>query len=553
MAFSPDPGPIGKWVTVTLTVTNAGTKDASLATPLGLPQFDVGGALVVFELGPSPSGPLPLPAGAAVTFAWTYSVTAVGTVTLTATVTVADDTSGLTMIVARTGSLATVTEGQVQAVIAVAPAPVTVGDVMTVTLYVTNPGTADTTGITPDLLVTTAAGGTSTPYATLLAGPVPATFALPPGVTKTFAWSFTITQAGTLIVSATATGTDSTGGGSVSAASALTVPLLRPAGLSTSLLYASVALEGATAYTVALTVSNTGDVAINGLTPVLVPSKPALVTLVSGPVPPGPLVLAGLGSAVFVWTYIAEGPGTLTFAGTVSGVAANDGALSLTRTVSTGTVTILGAARLVLRAAAVPASSRIGGRFVIRLTVSNTGSAAANAVMPGLALADAALARVVDGPLPAAPGAIPAKGALTYEWNLTGLRTGVEQMTLSATALDGDLGLPVAAPTAPLAEPLLPQFEEELVAYPNPASLATFKIVPKLDDTAARVVVDAYDAALHRVFTGTYENVAPAGAVVVTNVDRWAPGVYLLRVRADLIDGRTQKFPLYKLMVKRSR
>ncbi len=64
--------------------------------------------------------------------------------------------------------------------------------------------------------------------------------------------------------------------------------------------------------------------------------------------------------------------------------------------------------------------------------------------------------------------------------------------------------------------------------------------------------VDAYNLAGHRVYSGVSSGKVFQlnGTFEIDGLNNWAPGIYLLRVRAALEDGTIQRFPVTKLMVK---
>ncbi len=64
------------------------------------------------------------------------------------------------------------------------------------------------------------------------------------------------------------------------------------------------------------------------------------------------------------------------------------------------------------------------------------------------------------------------------------------------------------------------------------------------------VGVDVYDSASLRVYSGKWGRVVQADGTILMDVTNWAPGVYLLRARASLLNGSDQKFPVKKVMLK---
>jgi hypothetical protein len=111
-----------------------------------------------------------------------------------------------------------------------APAATTVdvGDSITVTMRVTNTGTASETGVTPSALTL---GGTGS--ATLSSGPSPASATIAGGDSQDFTWTYTAASAGTVTFSGSATGTgqysgDSVTTGSVWPSNAVTINTITP-------------------------------------------------------------------------------------------------------------------------------------------------------------------------------------------------------------------------------------------------------------------------------------------------------------------------------------
>ena len=135
--------------------------------------------------------------------------------------------------------------GALTATISAAPATVTVGQSITVTLLVQNTGTAGLTGVVPGAPSVTGTGTTGTP-----AGPTPASLAtLAPGASGSFTWTYPTTGAGTLAFAGSAAGSSVPSGATVSAATAPTLParvtVERPAALTASLPVSGAAAIGA--------------------------------------------------------------------------------------------------------------------------------------------------------------------------------------------------------------------------------------------------------------------------------------------------------------------
>lgn len=101
-------------------------------------------------------------------------------------------------------------------------------------------------------------------------------------------------------------------------------------------------------------------------------------------------------------------------------------------------------------------------------------------------------------------------------------------------------------PTTPLAG------AGQVVAFPNPVGGDRVTLALGLGIDADQVEVQVFTIGMHRVFSATFANVrSTPGQVTLTGVSGWAPGVYLVQVRAKVAGGWQQTLPLRKLVVKR--
>jgi len=135
-----------------------------------------------------------------------------------------------------------------------------------------------------------------------------------------------------------------------------------------------------------LTVTNIGTADANGVAPsITVPTGAARVTMLSGPVPAGPVTLAPAGQQKFTWTYSATGAGAAVFSGSV---LATDGYSSATLSCSgsSGSLTINtvipGAISCNLTTA--PAVVLLGEPVSVSLTVKNTGGKTVTGIIPSM-------------------------------------------------------------------------------------------------------------------------------------------------------------------------
>ncbi|MEK7477438.1 MAG: hypothetical protein AAB152_17590 [Candidatus Coatesbacteria bacterium] len=192
----------GRTVKVVMTVTNTGGFAALGVTPAL--QRNAGAAVLSPVDGPEPAGAVTLAPGASQRFTWTYSVTGASALGVTGTATGADAASGGTVRGAGSATGAAISPAKLVSRLTAGPTLATTGQVLAVTLTVTNEGGSAATGVVAALAA--ADGSVRVAWA---GGPVPAAaLTILAGGATTFAWSWTATGAGPVTFSATAAGTD---------------------------------------------------------------------------------------------------------------------------------------------------------------------------------------------------------------------------------------------------------------------------------------------------------------------------------------------------------
>jgi len=128
---------------------------------------------------------------------------------------------------------------------------------------------------------------------------------------------------------------------------------------------------------------------------------------------------------------------------------------------------------------------------------------------------------------------------------------GTLVLSPSVSGTDAGDGRLVAA-SATASEKIVNLGDEPVIVFPNPVAGDRLTVLLKLDEDAVSVVVDVFNMAPARAFTGTWAGVTMNdGTLVVNGVGTWAPGPYVMKVVAKLQSGRTQKFELVKVVVKR--
>lgn len=221
-------------------------------------------------------------------------------------------------------------------ILTVAPATVTIGQVVTVVFTVTNYGGA-WSGVVPQ------AWGAGAGVAAPRSGPVPADASLPLGGSASFTWTFTATGAGALVFTATAAGWDGALGATVYTAAAAGANIQRPAAISGVLTAGPAAVRPGDAVVLVLSVSNSGDAAAVNLRPALRPGLAGGATayLAQGPQPAGPVTLAGGATTSFTWVYTAGlVTGAFTLSASATGADANAGSVVTTGLPAAGAVAV---------------------------------------------------------------------------------------------------------------------------------------------------------------------------------------------------------------------
>jgi hypothetical protein len=238
------------------------------------------------------------------------------------------------------------------------------------------------------------------------------------------------------------------------------------------------------------------------------------------------------------------------FTGSVSGLNASDSAVVFAS--ASGTLSVSSA--FGSHIAITPSTVKAGETFTLVHNVKNLGASVATSVVPFLLVSDASIAHVTGGPVPASKATLSGGASQDFTWTLEALKSGTVVLTATATGLisgtpDGTrqpFTLVIRSPGG------APAFEGDAIVYPNPVAGDTFSVAVRLKADAAKIDVDAYNTGYQRVWHGEYP-AALAGdwPLEIAGVLKWAPGVYLIRIRATQADGGTQVFPTLRVGVKR--
>jgi len=201
-------------------------------------------------------------------------------------------------------------------------------------------------------------------------------------------------------------------------------------------------------FMVTLTVTNDGCASVSGLSiPPLVKSGTGAASMKSGPSPPVPGSLAGGASLTLTWTYTGVLPGSVWFSTTAQGTDDSTGLIVSSGSAGSNAVTLLRPASLAAGMTVVPTTPCIGMPYLLVLTLSNSGDAAANVTyVSPLSMCGAGTASVVSGSAPVVPFAVDGDSAVQVTWTATGLSVGSINCTVTASGVDAISGASLTSP-----------------------------------------------------------------------------------------------------------
>ncbi len=426
---------IGDLLEVTLTVTNNGIATA-LVNSVSVTLYQDGGTIFT-PSGQYVQGTGPLAAGASGVMHWTLTATNPGSVFLGQRAGWVDALFGFGMPGNVGGDSVTVyDQARLNAALA-APATVSVGQVFTVRLTVTNVGAYTAAGVVPALDVNIGAGLLTAKGAASPAGPVSL---VAPGFT-TFVWTFTATGAGPIAFTATALGTDTSPLGYVARGSASTSGLVQtPAALSFSVVLSSTYIRDGDVISLLHTVTNTGQADVAFVWPGGWHAPDENGDVVAMPQPTPPLALPGGGTTSFVMSFRFARPNplsaTIWLTGTITGIETNTGILRFARV--TTTVYIRAAAAFDAAVVVAPADVAGGQVATVTMTVTNTGSGVAFNVTPVLLRSSTVFADLTSGPTPASAPVLTIGASQVFTWELTGRSFGTVLLSVTVAGSQSD-------------------------------------------------------------------------------------------------------------------
>ncbi|MGA8892046.1 MAG: hypothetical protein WB493_10785, partial [Anaeromyxobacteraceae bacterium] len=495
---------VGREFKVEMTVVNSGGGAARDVTP-GTPSIAPAGlAGLKPGTGPVPAQVATLAAGGSTTFTWTFVAGSTpGTLRVSAGASGVDAVSGVTVssATATSGDI-TVGSAALQATLASTPTRASVGQPVTLSLTVNNPGQAAVNGFAIAGPVATSTDGAS---ATVNGGPSPAPPAtLPAGQGVTLSWSVSPAvspgaDTGHLVFGVTTSGTDAFSGSPISADTTAALTVDTPASVTaTGLASTPASPVTGQAFSVSLGLARSGGAAAS--------VTGATLTGIACSTPPSFPVAAASAAFPITWSGCTAPatPQVLTLEASALWVDANvPGTIHPTATVS-ATVPVQSEAGLAVAFAGQPPSPVEAGQVLaLTATVTNTagaGGATANGVTvtPSFTTVSGNAAATCGA---AAPGAtaIAAGGSQAYAWTCTVTGSGTVTLTASAAGTSAGTGaaLSGAATTAPPTTVLVPGALSVALAAQPPSPVTTGTSV---------------------TLTANVTNTAPAGGAAVNAV-----------------------------------
>ncbi len=444
--LSPGQPTVGQHVSVRLSVTNTGGIAAQTVSPML--QVNAGAGLVTSGIGPFPASVATILPGGTTTYAWSYTVTGAGLVSFTATASGVEAGSGNPLAVSASVSATTAGVVQLTGTLWVAPTGLSVGQIATLTLTITNTGSAALNGTTATASVLTGSN-----RAALIAGPFPGgPVAIPPGGVQTFTWTLSTYGAGVVVLSATATGTEAGSGATRTVTGSVAITVTPSGSLTATVLLTPGAVPQGDRVTVQLLVTNTGGVAVTGIRPAIaVTGPPGNLGYVTGPLPSGPVTLAPLSSTVFVWTYTVTGAGGFNL--TATGYDGGTGAQIVVAAAAASTS--LAPADLDAGLALSPGSVPVGATMYLTLTVTNTGGTGASVFVSSVSIGGGpGFASSLYGPLPPNGWLAPGDSlSAVFAVQVTGGGPGDFTLTVTGVQTGGSATVPRIVTIAPVIIP----------------------------------------------------------------------------------------------------
>jgi hypothetical protein len=470
---------VGQNITIRMHITNSGASEAQGVVPAALSKL--GNGNYTYVSGPAPASQT-VAAGANVYFTWIYQSSGAGSLAVNGYATGYSQYSKATKTAAAEDSNYITIQSPASLTSSISiPATKNIGQWFTVTMTVTNNGTATANAVAPPSNLTVVGTG----GAVRMSGPEPPSAAIIGGTSQVYQWTYSAAGAGTVTFAGIAAGTDANSGAAVASNNAVSTNFVIQTGANLSVAISAAPAVAGTGYPITVTgiITNNGqatanNVRMNELNDAAVSGGNA--TLTTGVVPSAGVILTGGASAYFTWTYTANTIGTINFTGIATGVDGNTN-LGVTSTAATSNnVEIRNTAFLTADLSALPLSVSAGQRITVLMHVTNTGAGDANG-LTGVNMTPSGTGSVsyVSGPVPVTQSI--AAGADTYlTWVYTAMTAGNISFNAGARAVDVNIGNTINSAAA----------VSNAVIIETPASLAaSMNAYPSLISAGQQITV----------------------------------------------------------------
>lgn len=314
------------------------------------------------------------------------------------------------------------------------PAAASVGQFLDVTLTVQNTGGATAADVAPSQL--TFNGDAP---AEVVSGPTPVKSDIAGGAQMGFAWQVRVTGAGTLRISAEASGVDANDATTTVKLSKVTsqdTTVRHGPALVAAIVTDASPIDIGRAFGVSMRVTNNGQATAKGVSPgVLGQAGSGAGTVADGPTPAA-VDLAGGASAEFKWRYTASRGGTLTFSGSATGMDENSGTVVSSPATTAAELTIQAPVNVSTTTASTRTTVNVGQSLTVTVTVKNDRPGPITQLAPTLTSDCSACLTQLTGPTPPLLAALPPGGTQAFTWSYRGATRGTVRLVGGATFTD---------------------------------------------------------------------------------------------------------------------
>ena len=428
--------PINTSIQLTVDVTNNGVARAQQVAPviLQLP------ALAALTTGPTPAA-VDLSGSATHTFVFDYQAVTAGRFHFEVSAAGVDQNNqqDVTATVVHSADVTVQSNGADLYTAITVPAAVSVGQTFGVDVEVDNSGLRGALGVSTTL--------THAPAGSIVqaSGPTPASIDISSTGLHVYAYTFTASAPGDVVIDGVAQGTDQASGGFISSpvASSTTIHVQTPPVLAAGWTVPTTLTAGQT-FDAVLTVTNSGQATAQGVAPTAF----APTNAVCQPATPAAADIAGGGSATFTYSCVAGASGSTGFAAGAQGSDINSSQPATASAATSGTIVVQSAPALTAIWTGLLTAVSYNQSFTVTLTVTNSGEAGALGVAPGTVVETGSLNCHATTPTPANAD-IAGSSFQDFVYQCTvGAVSGDATLTVSASGTDANSGGTVNSTTA---------------------------------------------------------------------------------------------------------